>query len=289
MGETVKLSKSDLSELADLAIEAATNAGKMVASSRPENVERKADGASLASQVVTEIDRRAEDMILEHLNPTLDKFELGLLTEEQDDDGSRFTTDYFWCIDPIDGTLPFIEGTSGYAVAIALVGRDGTPWIGVIYDPVDGVLFHAVKGAGAFRDRQRWLDQVPAESLSVFVDRSFETSNDRGKRTAALEQIASDMDLAGVQLHAVGGAVMSACAVLSNAPACYFKFAKPTGGGSLWDFAATACLFNEMGAIATDMSGDPLDLNRADSLLMHHRGVLFATKETLAARIRALA
>ena len=49
------------------------------------------------------------------------------------------------------------------------------------------------------------------------------------------------------------------------------------GGGSLWDFAATACIFHEAGATARDFHGAALDLNRADSTYMSHRGVLFAT------------
>ena len=79
---------------------------------------------------------------------------------------------------------------------------------------------------------------------------------------------------------------MNAWGVLVNAPACYFKVPGPKGGGSLWDFAATACVFQEVGAVATDIHGDPLDLNRADSSYMNHRGVLFASDDSLATRIR---
>ena len=140
----MKLSASDLSELADLAISAATEAGQMIARSRPTDVQHKAGTGSLASQVVTEIDRRSEDLIVDFITPTLDRFALGLLTEERDDDRGRLSTDYFWCIDPIDGTLPFIEGSPGYAVSIALVSRDGTPRIGVIYDPVEATVLHAM-------------------------------------------------------------------------------------------------------------------------------------------------
>lgn len=82
--------------------------------------------------------------------------------------------------------------------------------------------------------------------------------------------------------------MMNACGVLNRPPACYFKVPAPTGGGSLWDFAATACLFHEVGAVATHMHGGSLELNRADSTNMNHRGVLFATDEVLAQRIRAL-
>jgi len=79
---------------------------------------------------------------------------------------------------------------------------------------------------------------------------------------------------------------MNAIWVLENAPACYFKFPKPeNGGGSLWDFAATACIFREVGAIASDIYGAPLDLNRPDSTFMNHRGILFTADHESAQRI----
>ncbi len=286
----MKLSPTDLSELAEAAISAAVEAGQMIAQSRPQKVQHKTGGASLASQVVTDVDRRSEGIILDFLDPTLDRFDLGLLTEEQTDDRGRLTADYFWCIDPLDGTLPFVEGEPGYAVSIALVGRNGTPQIGVVYDPVEATLFHAIRGAGAFCDRQPWPDESQARGdvLSLFTDRSFLSLDDCQELVDELEQIARAIGLSGLRVEATGGAVVNAVRVLAQPPACYFKFPRPTGGGSLWDFAATACLFHEAGAIATDIAGDSLDLNRADSTLMNHRGVMFATDETLAERIRTL-
>lgn len=287
----MKLSTSDLRDLASVAVTAATEAGQMITRSRPGEVRHKAEASSLAAQVVTDIDRRSEEIIVDLLSSTVERFELGLLTEERNDDGGRLTADFFWCIDPLDGTLPFIEGVPGYAVSIALVGRDGVPWIGVVYDPVEETLLHAIRGVGAFRDGGPWPVEPPHRSdvLSVFADRSFLARDDRDGVVAALEQIARDMGLDGMELHATAGAVMNACGVLAHAPAYYFKFPVPTGGGSLWDFAATACLFNEVGAVATDIHGDALELNRADSTFMNHRGVLFATDKSLAARIRAIA
>ncbi len=283
-------SPTELNELADVAIRAATEAGRMIAQSRPTDIQHKPGTDSLASQVVTEIDRRSENIILDIVGPTLERFELGLLTEEQDDDQSRLTADYFWSIDPLDGTLPFIEGTPGYAVSIALVSRDGMPQIGVVYDPVENTLFSAVAGAGVFRNGLPLsTDAVPSSDvLSVFADRSFIDQDDHDDIVDELSQLARSMGLRGVRFHTTSGAVMNACGVLTNAPACYVKRPKPTGGGSLWDFAATACLFNEAGAIATDISGNRLDLNRADSTSMNHRGVLFATGEQLARQIRAM-
>jgi len=46
------------------------------------------------------------------------------------------------------------------------------------------------------------------------------------------------------------GAAINAMQVLDNPPGFYFKFPKPQeGGGSLWDFAASAAIFNECGAV----------------------------------------
>ena len=76
---------------------------------------------------------------------------------------------------------------------------------------------------------------------------------------------------------------------MQHAPGCHFKFSKPQeGGGSLWDYAATACLYEEAGAVVSDVFGDPLDLNRPDSTFMNHRGAIYATNEVLASRIREL-
>lgn len=287
------LSVEDLAVLSDCANEAAIKAGAFIARSRPESVEHKSSVLSPASQVVTEVDRRSQDLILEVLRPTVERFDLGVLAEEQDDDGGRFEKEFFWCVDPLDGTLPFIESTPGYAVSIALVSRGGIPQLGAVYDPVERTLYHCVRGGGAYRNERRWTvaetSQPRGTALSVFMDRSFPQSRGHAEILAGLEMISAELGLLVPRVHTSGAAVMNACRALAHAPGCYFKLPKPTdGGGSVWDFAATACLFHEAGAVATDIHGGRLDLNRPDSTFMNHRGALFATSEDLAQRIGAL-
>ena len=69
----MKLTTNDLTALADVAIRAATEAGHLIARSRPKEVGHKEGGTSPASQVVTEIDRAAEEIIVDVLNPTLER------------------------------------------------------------------------------------------------------------------------------------------------------------------------------------------------------------------------
>lgn len=74
-----------------------------------------------------------------------------------------------------------------------------------------------------------------------------------------------------------GASVMNGIRVLENGPACMIKFPKKEiGGGSIWDFASTACLFQELGLRVTNFEGGKLDLNRKDSTFMHHEGVFYS-------------
>ena len=294
----MKLTSENLAYLSQCAIAAAKRAGELIADYADKNVEvqTKEGGDTLASQVVTEVDLRSEAVIVEALQPTIEQFELGLLTEESVDDGARLVQDYFWCIDPIDGTLSFIEGVPGYAVSIALVSKTGEPKIGVIYDPLSKMLYSAVKGQGALRNGEPWTisslspsSSLVGKPLTLLIDRSLEVQSFYPRLLEQFESIAQKISATGVKTLHKGGAVMNGCWVLENPPACYFKFPKPQdGGGSLWDFAAITCLFHELGVIATDFHGQPLELNNAESTFMNKRGVLFTTNQSLVEDIQGL-
>ena len=281
----------DLRTLLAVATQAARAAGEVVRATRPTVVDHKAGADSKAAAVVTDVDRKAEAVIVETLAPTMARGDLALLTEEREDDGGRLRAPAFWCVDPLDGTLPFIEGTPGYAVSIALVARDGTPLLGAVFDPVEGTSWSAARGLGLLRDGEPWAppEVDPGAPLSVFTDRSFETWPDHDAIVAGLHELARALGRPGVRIGTTAAAVINACRVLAHPPACYFKPPKPQpGGGSLWDYAATAALFHEAGANATDLQGAALDLNRSDGTFMNHRGIVFATDADLAERIRGL-
>ena len=252
-------------------------------------VEHKDGGHTYASQVVTVVDRKAQDTILGTLNPSLNEYDFALLTEESEDDLSRFEKEYFWCIDPLDETLPFTRKEPGYSVSIALVARDGSPQIGVVYDPVHDILWQATKGLGVKRNHKTWIMEPKGEELVFTYDRSFEGHPERLRVLEELEKYAGVVGLQGVVATQSGGAVINACHVLEHAPGCHFKFAKTEeGGGSIWDYASTACLFDEAKGVVSDVHGAPLDLNRPDSTFMNHRGAVYATDRLLAAEIQKI-
>lgn len=248
----MRLQVHELQHLCDVAIDAAKNAGAIIQSyaGRDFSVKNKLTGSSPASQVVTEVDLKSQDTILQCIDVATKEYDLGLLIEESEDDLSRFEKDYFWCIDPLDGTLPFTRQKPGYSVSIGLVSREGESVIGVVYDPRMATLYHAVKNAGAFRNEKAWV-------LNTEFNHPYESVPE-------------------------GGAVISACWALEQAPAYFMKNPKPQeGGGCLWDYAATVCLFEEMGCFCGDSYGQSLDLNSRDSLFMNRRGVLYASHQEI--------
>ena len=289
----MQLTDNDLYLLSQCAISAALQAGHVISSFPRENlnINSKQGGTSLASQVVTEVDLLSQAIILKSLLPSCKIFDLALLTEESPDDLNRLEKDFFWCIDPLDGTLPFTENKPGYSVSIALVSQSGAPYIGVIYDPVEKTLYHATKGKGAYRNGKPWqLDhlEINTQRLSFISDRSFAKHPLYTQVLSQLEAIAHDLNYTGLNIIQHGGAAMNACWTLEKAPACYFKLPSPkAGGGSLWDFAASACIFKEANAFVSDIYGGLLDLNRADSTFMNHRGVVYSTSNSLTKEISA--
>ena len=244
----MKLNSENLETLCDTAIAAALEAGHMIQQRANTDfaVSHKEMGSTPASQVVTEVDLLSQEIILTHINPTLDQHNLGLLTEETPDNGSRFEKDYFWCIDPMDGTLPFIEQRPGYGVSIALVSQAGQSVIGVVYDPLTETLYHAVHSAGAFRNRDAWIIPVAQDKPAKSI--------------------------------ASGGATLNTCWVLEQAPAYFLKKPKPEEGcGCIWDYAAMVCIYKELGVAASDSHGMPLELNPQGSFFMNQKGVLFCS------------
>lgn len=289
------IAPQDLIRLTDVACTAAQAAGALIASYRDREVavSHKQDQGTLASQVVTEVDELSQELILKHLEPTMDAFDLAVVTEESEDDRQRLLKNAFWCIDPLDGTLPFTQKIPGFSVSIALVAKDGSPLAGVVYDPVQSKLYRATQGQGVMIDGKHWsapaIPQPSTSKLRFYYDCTFESHPERDTIIEQCKTIALSLDYQGLEVVTYGGGVLNACAVLENPPACYFKKPKlKAGGGSLWDFAATACLFQEANMYARDFEGAPLDLNRKDATFMNHRGICYASNTTIAEALRSM-
>jgi myo-inositol-1(or 4)-monophosphatase len=100
---------------------------------------------------VSAADKRSEKIIIEELlkvNPNY-----GILSEEAGEI-NKTNKDNRWIIDPIDGTLNFLNGIPQFAISIGYE-ENGEIVSGVIFDPIKDEMFFAEKGSGAFLNNSR--------------------------------------------------------------------------------------------------------------------------------------
>src|SRR3954452_11043854 len=100
---------------------------------------------SSPTDVVTQMDRAAERLIVERIRS--ERPDDGFLGEEGG--AHAGSSGVRWVIDPIDGTVNYLYDLPDWAVSIA-AEIDGTAVAGVIEIPRRGETYTAVKGGGAF-------------------------------------------------------------------------------------------------------------------------------------------
>ena len=106
-------------------------------------VEHKDDESPL-----TLADKNCNEVIENHLLDT----DIPFLSEE----GVKITYskrkdwEYFWLVDPLDGTKEFVKRNGEFTINIALI-CNGNPIMGVIYVPVKEDLYFAMEGLGSYK------------------------------------------------------------------------------------------------------------------------------------------
>jgi len=102
----------------------------------------KSDGSP-----VTEADLAVNAYLTEHLRSARPAY--AWLSEENEDDRSRFHAKRTFVVDPIDGTLAFVKRCPHFTVSVAVV-EDGQPVTAAVYNPMTEESFAAAAGEGAY-------------------------------------------------------------------------------------------------------------------------------------------
>ena len=100
---------------------------------------------------VSSADKRTEKTIIEELQKAHPEY--GIITEET---GiiNKSNIKNRWIIDPIDGTMNFLNGIPQFAISIAYE-EDNEIMCGVIFNPITNEMFCAEKGNGAYLNNSR--------------------------------------------------------------------------------------------------------------------------------------
>jgi len=155
MSDSTSLSAPELDALLALAIEATHLAAPVILRGwrNPSlTFERKSDGS-----IVTPLDIEAERVVRAFIAAHQAQ-PFAVLGEElgEDPPGDPRAAGYRWVIDPIDGTLLFARGLTGFGTLLALEERaSARSVLGVIHLPALGETYSAARGRGAWCGRER--------------------------------------------------------------------------------------------------------------------------------------
>ncbi|WP_138470437.1 inositol monophosphatase [Poseidonocella sp. HB161398] len=185
-----------------------------------------------ASDLVSQADREVETLIRAALAEAFPAdAQLG-----EEHGLSPGTSGVTWVIDPIDGTAPYLAGLPGWCVSIGACDADG-PCLGVIYAPVLGELFTAVRGGGATINGT----EIRAASGDLRSGLLGIGANDRVAPARVGEMLAALMEAGAAWTRYGSGALMLAWVAAGRLTG----YAEPRM--SAWDCMAGYCLIAEAG------------------------------------------
>ncbi|MCB1044797.1 MAG: hypothetical protein KDC35_17775 [Acidobacteria bacterium] len=235
--------------------------------------------------VVTQADHDAQDIIFNHLDaPHHSQLmaDIAVLAEEMTDHAvsERFTKPYTLLIDPMDGTRGFMDHNNSFGVSIGLIKKDGTPVLGVVFLPaLDQFLVGIHQQETQVNGVQVRCDRSPESNLTLWLS---EAEFFPAERNAVWHLLCRDLKNATavkkIAPVVVGSPVHKGCNLVTHdGPSLYVGLPRREKGVSLWDMGAIASIVTGAGGWVSDIYGNPLELNRADSTFVHHRGFVFAT------------
>ena len=240
----------ETADLLDIAVTVAREAGEL-ALSRQEGITVAATKSS-PIDVVTQADRDTEALIrarLAELRP-----DDGFLGEESG--GGSGSSGLTWIVDPIDGTVNYLYGIPAWSVSIAVVEGEPDPqaWTalaGVVFNPMNGELFTATEGGGAWLGERR-LEvnrDIPLERALVATGLSYSIEA-RDEQLATLDRLAREVR----DIRRIGSAALDLCNVAAGRYDAYYERYL-----NAWDLAAGALIAAEAGAIVLGSKGQRPD------------------------------
>lgn len=218
-----------------------------------------------AIDLLTESDTGSERVIIETIKKVFPSH--GIMAEESGLENGD--AECVWIIDPLDGTTNFAHNLGLFAVSIAFAVK-GNIVAGIVLNPVTGELFTATEGGGA------QLNGLPVHvSKTGMLSESLLVTGFPYDFTDIIRNIKTrffNCLQASQGVRRLGSAALDLCFTAAGRFEGFWEEnLKP------WDTAAGVIIAKEAGALVTDFSGNPFDMNKKEILAtngMIHREMI---------------
>lgn len=197
-----------------------------------------------ANDMLTKYDTETNNKILQYLEKNYP--DISIISEEADEISK--TSEYFFVVDPIDGTRNFVRNIPVFYIGIGLV-KDNETLLCVTYNPVSQESFYAIKGQGAYMNN---IKLEVSKRIIELADLQIRTMPDKKmekkivcKIIETAHQVKNDMcchhEIAGVACGRYDGFISK--------------------NSKAWDYCQYL-LIEEAGGRVTDWNGDKFDLSK---------------------------
>lgn len=187
-------------------------------------------------------DKRAEAVIMQELARA--KPQYNFITEESGEIINS-DSDFYWVIDPLDGTSNFLHAIPHFSIAIALM-RKNDVIAALTYDPVKDEMFWAEKGKGAFLNKRRIKTSNRKEHDSCLASVGWFPNDPLRKNILNQDILFNKMG----GLRQMGSAALDLAYVACGRLDAYIF----TSGLKIWDIAGGSLLVKEAGGIVTEVT-----------------------------------
>ena len=220
----------------------------------------KVDAKLNPHDLVTDVDKETETYIYERI---LERYpDHRIIGEEGHGTDIEDMSGVLWIVDPIDGTLNFVHQLQNFAVSIG-VYVDGEPYCGLILDVMEGVLYHARVGSGAFKDDIR-LDEMRDTTLDrslIGMNANWVIKDQIGpafKKIVEQTRSTRSYGSAALEMAYVASGILSASVFFRLHP---------------WDYSAGMIIIDEAGGKTTNLLGEEIDILKKDSILTGNKAI----------------
>ncbi|ADN08314.1 3'(2'),5'-bisphosphate nucleotidase CysQ [Sulfurimonas autotrophica] len=205
---------------------------------------------------LTEADTKANEIICSSLQKLYPNIPIMSEENKQTEYEIRKEWQYYWCVDPIDGTKEFIKKNGEFTVNIALIYKD-IPVLGVVYAPAIDEMYKAKKGEGAYKNGKKLplkTNQHPEKKLHVVASKSHLSKETQefidNLKTKEIEQVSK-------------GSSLKLCMVATGEADIYPRL----GPTMEWDTAAADAIVREAGKMTFQFENmQPIVYNKENLL-----------------------
>ena len=197
-----------------------------------------------AEETFTRCDKQSEQIIIRLLKKHFPSYTI--LSEEKGLIEKH--SDYFWTVDPIDGTNNFIRHNPNFTVSISLLYKNEVV-LGLTYVPMLDEMYWAVKNQGAYKNNKK-IRISKTKILSKAI-----VSYNHGRGLASTKKSFKVFEYFQINAYRARNYFSTTLQMAMVAAGHLDIYIVPTA--KLWDIAAGIILLQEAGAQVTDWKNQP--------------------------------